>query len=145
MQKLILISDSCLVRSILKRAFRLNHEFQVVAEVADLAGFNSVLDDAEADWMLLAQPLQERIPEKINQALRDCPELRLLVVATNSNRVQICGQGKEFPNERAPLPGQWATGRGARFWPIDDGAPDWEELLSTSDLLQTGITSGDFS
>lgn len=86
-QKIILISDSRLVRSILKRAFQLSHQFQVVAEVADLAGFGTALDQAQAGWVLLAQPLQADIPEEINQALKDRPDVGLLVVATDSNRV----------------------------------------------------------
>ncbi|MDX9992800.1 MAG: hypothetical protein RBS68_12245 [Anaerolineales bacterium] len=129
-QKIILISDSRLVRSILKRAFQLSHQFQVVAEVADLAGFGTALDQAQAGWVLLAQPLQADIPEEINQALKDRPDVGLLVVATDSNRVQIWSETNQSPHLRGSLPGQW-PGREPRFKRIRCGTSScWADIFS---------------
>ena len=67
-QKIILVNDSRLLRSIQK--------------------FSTVIEHTAVDWIVLAQRPEEPIPIIINQVLRNQPDLNLMMVATDGSRVR---------------------------------------------------------
>ena len=87
-QKIILVNDSRLLRSILKRAIQKDQGLRVIAEVDSIEKFSTVIEQTDVDWILLAQRPDEPIPIIINQVLRDQPDLNLMMVATDGSRVR---------------------------------------------------------
>lgn len=88
-QRIVLINRSRLLRGILKRAIERDIGLQVVAEVDDYIKISSVIKNADADWIILALQPQESIPEIVDTVLRDRPELRCLVMATDGSQVRM--------------------------------------------------------
>lgn len=88
-QNVVLVIDSRLLRGILKRAIQHEDGLNVVAEVDDLSKFNAVIDHAEADWIVLAQPQEKSIPEVIDQTLIKKQDLNLLIMAMDGSHVRL--------------------------------------------------------
>jgi hypothetical protein len=88
-QKIVLINESRLLRSILKRAIEKDNDLQVVAEVDDYKKIPPVIDNVDPNWIVLTLPPKESIPNVINTMLRDKPDLRCLVMAPDGSRVRM--------------------------------------------------------
>jgi DNA-binding NarL/FixJ family response regulator len=87
-QKIILVNDSRLLRSILKQAIQQDLGLRVIAEVDKIEKFNAVIEQTDVDWIVLAQHSEEPIPTIINQVLSERPDINLMVVATDGSRVR---------------------------------------------------------
>lgn len=88
-QRIVLVNGSRLLRGILKRAIERDNNLSVVAEVDDHAKISSVIKEVKMDWIILALHPQESFPETVDNVLRNQPQLKCLVMATDGSRVRM--------------------------------------------------------
>jgi len=88
-QKIILVNESRLLRGILKRAIEQDNDLHVVAEIDDYTKITSVIENADVNWIVLALHPHKSIPDDIDALLRDRPDLRCLVMASDGSHVQM--------------------------------------------------------
>jgi hypothetical protein len=88
-QKIVLVNESRLLRGILKRAIERDAGLHIIAEVDSFAKFPSVIKRAKADWIILALPPGESVPEVVDKVLMEQTNMSLLIMATDGSRVRM--------------------------------------------------------
>lgn len=88
-QSIILLNNSRLVRSMLRRVIDKAPGLQIVAEVENLSEYPAIARRTDANWTILLLDPGEEVPEIVQRVLEHHTMMRLLVMAVDGSQVRM--------------------------------------------------------
>jgi hypothetical protein len=87
--KIILANSSRLVRDMLKRVIGKTAGLEIVLEVEDLTEFPKKVRQAEADWAIVLLSPGEKVPDMVEQVIREQPSMRFLLMNVDGSHARM--------------------------------------------------------
>ena len=88
-RRIILAGESRLLMEMLRRAISKSPELKVVAQVTDLASLPSAVEHTSAQWVIMSQQLEGKIPEVVSRLLAAHPSLLVLALAADGSQARL--------------------------------------------------------
>jgi hypothetical protein len=93
-QRIILVSGSHLLEEMLKKIIQKTENLQVVQEIEGENSAPSPDQVMEADWLIEALPLSQKLADWVKQYKQTHPQTSSLRMAVDSNQVKVKRRGK---------------------------------------------------
>jgi DNA-binding NarL/FixJ family response regulator len=88
-QRIILANSSRLLREMLNRILLKAEHLKVVQEVTDHNDLPAIIEQREAEWILMSLPVDGQLPEWTKTFLRDHPRMRIMTFAPDGSWVRM--------------------------------------------------------
>lgn len=88
-QRIILANSSRLLREMLNRILRKTDSLKVVREVSDQKDLPDVIQQDDAEWLIMSLPEDEKMPEWVDVYMMEHPSLHILTVSPDGGRVRL--------------------------------------------------------
>jgi len=86
--RVVLANESRLLREMLERVIRKVPDLEVVGHATDAARLPSLLEETDAQWVIVSLLPDSKIPAVADSLLAEHPSLRLLAVAVDGSQVK---------------------------------------------------------
>lgn len=88
-QRIILVNNATLVRGLLKKVIDKTPGLEIIMEIEDLAEFQESVKRADADWAIVLLSPDERVPDLVEQVIREQPSMRFLLMDEDGSHVRM--------------------------------------------------------
>jgi chemotaxis response regulator CheB len=86
--RIILVNGSRLLHELLSRVLVKTVNLKLVQEVVDPEDLPDAIEDSEAEWVIMALPVDEAIPAWVDRYIVSHPHLRVMAVASDGSWVK---------------------------------------------------------
>lgn len=88
-QRIILVNNAPLVRGLLKKVIDNTPGLEIIMEIEDLTEFQESVKRADADWAIVLLSPDERVPDLVEQVIREQPSMRFLLMDEDGSHVRM--------------------------------------------------------
>jgi len=88
-QRIILATDSRLLREMLNRILIKAEHLEIVQQVADHENLPAALEEQDAEWIILTMPADDKVPDWADTYMMEHPFARIMSVSPDGGRVRM--------------------------------------------------------
>ena len=88
-QRIILANGSRLLHEMLNRILVKTEHLDVVQEISDHNNLPASIEQQDAEWLIMSQPTDGKIPEWTNTYLQEHPLVRIMTVASDGSWIKM--------------------------------------------------------
>jgi DNA-binding NarL/FixJ family response regulator len=88
-QRIILATDSRLLREMLNRILRKAEHLEIVQQVADHENLPALIQELDVEWVILTMPADDKTPDWTDAYIREHPFVRIMSVSPDGGQVKM--------------------------------------------------------
>lgn len=88
-QRIILVDGSRLLGEMLRTVIHKDDHLDMVKKVHSLDELSSAIEDFGTDWVVLALPLDQDVPEWVDRFIEEHPLVRIMAIFAGSGKIKM--------------------------------------------------------